>query len=245
MKENQLRELLRKEIRAQLKENDFLKNVSGTVRSALGPKKQQFVTGLGKMDTDTIKRMPDEKKAELVAAIIAQIGLTADDVDDIKNKLARKVGKQTAKLGAGASMKTEAKQPINEDTVSFLTQVGLPTIAKAFELLGKGDYAAAGNAFDLVMTRGHEAGALLGSIAVMAAGGGALGKLAAKAIALLNKKEEEGDINLDADQEKTIDKLADKVPAADMQMAMQEVKSYYKQKALLEAKRRNPAKRKK
>ena len=97
MKENQLRELLRKEIRAQLNENDFLKNVSGTVRSALGSKKQQFATGLDKMDAAKIQKMPADKKAELVAAIVSQMGLTADDYNDIRMKIAKKLGVQDDK----------------------------------------------------------------------------------------------------------------------------------------------------
>jgi hypothetical protein len=182
------------------------------------------------VNPEEIAGMSKPEKIDLVVQILKGLGLTAKDFNLVKGPVAQGL--------------SETKQPINEDAVTFLTQIGLPTIGKALSFIADGNFDAAGNAIDTLMTRPAEAGAMLGAIAAMVAGGGALGKLAAKAVALLNKKEEEGDINLDSDQEKTIDKLADKIPAADMQMAMQEVKSYYKQKALLEAKRRNSAKRK-
>jgi hypothetical protein len=206
-------------------------NLPGAAKSALEP---QGTTLLNKfmaaIDPKKIAGMQTSQKVELFTQLLKGFGLTAKDFNLVKGPVSQRLG--------------EAKQPINEDAVTFLTQIGLPTIGKALSFIADGNFDAAGNAIDTLMTRPAEAGAMLGAIAAMVAGGGALGKLAAKAVALLNKKEEEGDINLDSDQEKTIDKLADKIPAADMQMAMQEVKSYYKQKALLEAKRRNSAKRK-
>ncbi len=100
MKENQLRELLRKEIRAQLNENpaDFLKKVSGTVRTALGSKKTQLGTGLDKVDTTKIQKLPADKKAEMIAALVAQIGLTADDFNDVKMRIARKLGVMSGEM---------------------------------------------------------------------------------------------------------------------------------------------------
>lgn len=240
MTEKKLRELLRKEIKTQLTEGpaDFLKGISGTVRTALGSKKSQLAAGLDKVNTDRIAKLPADKKAEVIAALVAQVGLTKDDYDDIKMRIGRK-------LGVMSEGQKSNKQVLNEDAVTFLTQIGLPTIAKAMSYIGDGNFDAAANAFDTIISRPKEAAALGGALGGMIASGGALTNLAIRAVAFLKSKNKTGEIDITGDEEKQIDAMADKIGDTKMKQAMAEIKSYYNQKALLEAKRRNTAKRKK
>ena len=237
MTEKQLREAIRKEIRSQISEMDdkFSKGISGAARAGLGSAKAKMDAAMAQIEPEEIKGMLKPAKVDLIAGFLKKLGVTAKDFNTIKSPVGIEL-KESQKSN---------KQMLNEDAIAFLTQVGLPTIAKAIGFIADGNFDAAGNAFDTVMSRPQEAAALLGSIAGMVAGGGKLAQLGGKVVAFLKSKDESGEIDITGDEEKQINAMADKIPATEMQEAMNEIKSYYKQKALLEAKRRNTAKRKK
>lgn len=237
MTEKKLRELLRKEIKAQLTESpaDFLKNISGTVRSALGSKKSQLAAGLDKINADRIAKLPADKKAEVIAALVAQVGLTKDDYEDVKMRIGRK-------LGVMSEGQKSNEQMLNEnmliDLAQALADIGLNYSADAIEMAAKGDFSAMGNAIDNAMKVPKEAATLVLSLFGIAAGTGGSAKAAKQAVSYIQSKIDGGGVNMKSNVKDLVKTTADPVQA-------EAFTKYNKQKALLEAKRRSTAKRKK
>ena len=208
MTEKKLRELLRKEIKAQLTESpaDFLKNISGTVRSALGSKKSQLATGLDKINADRIAKLPADKKAEVIAAIVAQVGFTKDDFEDVKMRIGRK-------LGVMSEGQKSNEQMLNEnmliDVAQALADFGFNYSSDAIELAAKGDFSAMGNAIDNAMKVPKEAGMMVLSLFGIAAGTGGAAKAAKQVISYVKSKMDAGDVNLKSNVEDLVDATAD------------------------------------
>ena len=133
MTERELRALLRKEIKSQINEadTDFLHTIGTNLRSKLGSGKTQLSAGLSKLDSETISKMSPEQKAELVAKLSQQLGLTAKDFTVIKQRVARK-------LGASEKAAAVATAPVTEDLSSDLQSKSLKaTQTNAFKILVK------------------------------------------------------------------------------------------------------------
>ena len=129
MNEKQLRALLRKEIKSQLNEvgeTDFLGKIGSTLRSKLGTGRGQLNVGLSKVDPEQIAKMTPEQKAELVANLSQELGLTAKDYNMIKQRVARKLGA------------AEKAVSVNEELSSDLQGKSLKaTQTNAFKILVK------------------------------------------------------------------------------------------------------------
>ena len=84
MKEQELREHIRKEIKKTLaeKRDGFLGQVGSVVRGRLGSAKQQLARALGKIDTKKLAKLPKTAKVELLATLAKRFGI---DLSDFKN----------------------------------------------------------------------------------------------------------------------------------------------------------------
>jgi len=94
MKSNELRELVREEIRRSILElgtNDpsFLQKVGGNVRSRLGTGKAMLDRALDMVDTEKLSRLPRQQKIDLLVALIGQFGISARDFNAIKPRVQR------------------------------------------------------------------------------------------------------------------------------------------------------------
>lgn len=129
MNEKELRALLRKEIKSQLNEvgeTDFLSKISNTLRSKLGSGRTQLNVGLSKIDPKQISKATPEEKANLIAKLAQEFGLTAKDYNTIKQRVARKLGA------------VEKDAPVTEELSSGLESKGLKaTQTNAFKILVK------------------------------------------------------------------------------------------------------------
>ena len=129
MNEKELRALLRKEIKSQLNEaggTDFLGKISNTLRSKLGSGRTQLNVGLSKIDPEQISKATPEEKANLIAQLAWEVGLTAKDFNIIKQRIARKLGA------------AEKDAPVIKELSSDLQGKGLKaTQTNAFKILVK------------------------------------------------------------------------------------------------------------
>ena len=96
MNEQELRKMLRKEIKSVLSEGPsditFLDKVGGSIRAKLGSNKQMLNKLLGGLNTDKLGALPQSQKVDLLVAIIGQFGLNAKDFNQVKARVSRKLG---------------------------------------------------------------------------------------------------------------------------------------------------------
>ena len=94
MKSNELRELIREEIRSALVEfgttdPSFLQKVGGSIRAKLGTGKAMLDRALDMIDTERLSRLPRQQKIDLLVALIGQFGISARDFNSIKPRVQR------------------------------------------------------------------------------------------------------------------------------------------------------------
>jgi len=103
MKSNELRELIREEIRRSLNElgtsdPSFLQKVGGNVRSRLGTGKAMLDRALDMIDTEKLSKLPRQQKIDLLVALIAQFGISAQDFNAIKPRVQRMLSMQDGEV---------------------------------------------------------------------------------------------------------------------------------------------------
>ena len=91
MKEQELRETIRKEIKKALaeKRGDFLGQVGSVVRGRLGSARQQLARALGKIDTQKLAKLPKTSKVELLATLAKRFGIDLSDFKNIQQRVKR------------------------------------------------------------------------------------------------------------------------------------------------------------
>jgi hypothetical protein len=234
MTEKQLREAIRKEIRSQISEMDdkFSKTLSGTARSGLGSAKAKMDAAMAQIEPKEIKGMQKPAQASLIAAFLEKLGFTAKDFNSIKSLVG---------IELTESQKSN-EQMLNEniliDIAQALADFGFNYSSDAIELAAKGDFSAMGNAIDNAMKVPKEAAMLVLSLAGITTSTGVSAKAAKQVVSYVKSKIDAGDVNLKPNVEDLVDATADPTMT-------EAFKKYNKQKALLEAKRRNSANRKK
>lgn len=112
MKSNELRDLIREEIRRSLIElgtNDpsFLQKVGGNVRSRLGTGKAMLDRALDMIDTEKLTRLPRQQKIDLLVALIGQFGISAKDFNAIKPRVQRMLSMQAGEVPTQVSTQEE------------------------------------------------------------------------------------------------------------------------------------------
>lgn len=103
MKSNELRDLIREEIRRSLIElgtNDpsFLQKVGGNVRARLGTGKAMLDRALDMIDTEKLAKLPRQQKIDLLVALIGQFGISARDFNAIKPRVQRMLAMQDGEV---------------------------------------------------------------------------------------------------------------------------------------------------
>ena len=89
MKEEQLREMIRKEILKKLDEspNGFSRSVRGV--SGLSRAKTGLERSFGKIDTAAISKLNRSQKVRLLTSLLSNVGITAQDFAAIKSQVGR------------------------------------------------------------------------------------------------------------------------------------------------------------
>ena len=103
MKSNELRDVIREEIRRSIIElgtNDpsFLQKVGGSVRARMGTGKAMLDRALDMIDTDKLARLPRQQKIDLLVALIGQFGISAKDFNAIKPRVQRMLSMQAGEV---------------------------------------------------------------------------------------------------------------------------------------------------
>jgi hypothetical protein len=103
MKSNELRDVIREEIRRSIIElgtNDpsFLQKVGGNVRARLGTGKAMLDRALDMIDTEKLARLPRQQKIDLLVALIGQFGISAKDFNAIKPRVQRMLAMQDGEV---------------------------------------------------------------------------------------------------------------------------------------------------
>ena len=103
MKSNELRNIIREEIRRSIIElgtNDpsFLQKVGGSIRARLGTGKAMLDRALDMIDTDKLARLPRQQKIDLLVALIGQFGISAKDFNAIKPRVQRMLAMQDGEV---------------------------------------------------------------------------------------------------------------------------------------------------
>ena len=134
MKSSEIRNMIREEIMTALKESNadmsFLDKVGGSIRSKLGTGRNLLDRALDMIDTEKLSRLPRQQKIELIAAMIGQLGVTAQDFNAVKSRVQRMLTMSNV-----SEPYTESK--INEEDASTVNELefgqkaSLGAIAKA------------------------------------------------------------------------------------------------------------------
>jgi hypothetical protein len=103
MKSNELRELVREEIRRSILElgtNDpsFLQKVGGSVRARMGTGKAMLDRALDMIDTEKLSKLPRQQKIDLLVALIGQFGISSKDFNAIKPRVQRMLSMQAGEV---------------------------------------------------------------------------------------------------------------------------------------------------
>ena len=103
MKSNELRNIIREEIRRSIIElgtNDpsFLQKVGGSIRARLGTGKAMLDRALDMIDTEKLARLPRQQKIDLLVALIGQFGISANDFNAIKPRVQRMLAMQDGEV---------------------------------------------------------------------------------------------------------------------------------------------------
>lgn len=96
MKEQELREMVRKQIVSMMNEapdDSFLGRVGSSVRARLGGRRQQLNKLLGDIDTVKLSRLPKTQKIDLISALMQQFGITSRDFGSMKGRVQRDLSK--------------------------------------------------------------------------------------------------------------------------------------------------------
>jgi hypothetical protein len=98
MNEQELRKMLRKEIKSIIQEGptdvSFLDKVGGAIRSKLGANKQVLNRVLGGLNTDRLNALTPSQKVDLLVALVDQFGLTSKDFNQVKTRVSQKLTQQ-------------------------------------------------------------------------------------------------------------------------------------------------------
>lgn len=103
MKSNELRDVIREEIRRSIIElgtNDpsFLQKVGGGIRARLGTGKAMLDRALDMVDTEKLAKLPRQQKIDLLVALIGQFGISAKDFNAIKPRVQRMLAMQAGEV---------------------------------------------------------------------------------------------------------------------------------------------------
>ena len=118
MKEQEIREMVRKQIIGMINEapNDsFLGRVGSSVRARLGGRRQQLNKLLADIDTVRLARLPKGQKIELIVALMQQFGITSRDFGAIKARVQKDL---SAATDATQDMPTESIDEARPDAVA-------------------------------------------------------------------------------------------------------------------------------
>ena len=137
MSEQELREMVRKQITTMMNEapdDSFLGRVGSSVRARLGGRRQQLNKLLGDIDTVKLSRLPKTQKIDLITALMKQFGISSRDFGTIKSRVQRDL----AQMPVGESIDEMEMDPGPEkDLGSLGTRQDRLEKTQAFQQLTK------------------------------------------------------------------------------------------------------------
>lgn len=141
MKSSEIRNMIREEIMAAMRESttdmSFLDKVGGSIRSKLGTGRNLLDRALDMIDTEKLSRLPRQQKIELIAAMIGQLGVTAQDFNAVKSRVQRMLTmSNVSEPYTEGKLNEEETDTVNE--LEFGQKASLGSIAKAKQDLGGG-----------------------------------------------------------------------------------------------------------